>query len=216
MVGVIRKRDILAHPIVTVRSFGWPVLFRALLARRNQTFLSLLVQAHALRPPTIQVPELLDRCIDLELSARRIYEKLAGVFSDREAVRRFFETLAEQELGHAELLGLCREAAGRQGWLEEQFAPWRNAVPRLTQQMASEEACLRDLDSLTDALRLVIRVEGSEINQVFDSVVAATDSDFVRTLRAFHTAETEHLAYIADQIPELEPRLASECRELRR
>ncbi len=41
MLGAIRKRDILAHPFVTVESFGWHVFFRVLVAGRNQTFLAL-------------------------------------------------------------------------------------------------------------------------------------------------------------------------------
>jgi len=35
MIGAIRKRDILAHPFVTIHSFGWQVFFRALAAGRN-------------------------------------------------------------------------------------------------------------------------------------------------------------------------------------
>ncbi|MGD2152280.1 MAG: ferritin family protein [Gemmatimonadales bacterium] len=215
MVGVIRKRDILAHPIVTIRCFGWPVFLRALTASRHQTFLSLLCETGALRPPTVEVPELLGHCVELELRARRIYQTLAQRFADAVAVRRFFETLAEEEGEHAELLELCRETAGRAGWLEERFAPWRDAVPRLEQQMGEAEASLEGLDDLADAFRLTIRIECSEINDVFQGVVAATDSDFVRSLRAFQTAGSTHVSYIADRISEFEPSLAAECRKMR-
>jgi hypothetical protein len=214
MVGVIRKRDILAHPVVTIRCFGWLVFFKALTAARGQTFLSLLREAGVLRPATIEIPELLGHCVELELRAQRIYEELAQRFADRGPVRRFFQTLAEQEQSHAELLELCRETASRAGWLEERFAAWRDAVPRLERQMGEAETALEGLDKLADALRLVIRIEGSEINDVFGGVVAATDSDFVRTLRAFHTAGTTHISYISDQIPKFEPGLVDECREL--
>lgn len=215
MVGVISKRDILAHPVVTIRCFGWPVFFKALVAGRGQTFLSLLCEAGALRPATVEVPELLGHCIELELRAGRIYERLAQQFAGQDRVRRFFQTLAEQERSHAELLELCRQTAGRAGWLEEKFAPWRDAVPRLEQQMGEAEAAAYGLDELADALRLVIHIEGSEINDVFAGTVSATDSDFVRTLRAFHTAGTTHIGYISDRIPEFDPQLASECRSLR-
>lgn len=214
MVGVISRWDILAHPVVTIRCFGWALFFKALTAGRQQTFLSLLCEAGVLRPPTVEVPELLGQCVELESRAQRIYEELAQRFADRGPVRRFFQTLAEQERSHAELLELCRETASRASWLEERFAPWREAVPRLERQMGEAEALLEGLDKLPDALRLVIRIEGSEINDVFGSVVAATDSDFVRTLRAFHTAGTTHIDYIIDQIPRFEPSLADECREL--
>ncbi len=217
MIGVIQTRDIIAHPLVTAHCFGWPLFFRALIAGRRKTFLSLLAESAAPRSPTVEVPELLGRCLDLESRARRIYELLAARFSHRAPVKRFFETLAqqEQEQEHFELLALCGQLASREGWLEEHFAPWRDAVPQLERQMDDLEESLDDLDQLVDALRLVIRVEGSEINQVFRGVVSATDSQFVRTLQAFRTAEAKHIAYACDQIPKLEPDLAGECRCLR-
>ena len=215
MFGVIRRRDIIAHPLVTVHSFGWPFFFRALAAGRRRTFLSLLAGSGALRSPTVEVPELIGRCVDLESRARRIYEWLAARFDDPAPVRRFFQTLARQELEHFELLELCRQLARREGWLEENFAPWRDAVPRLERQMDEVEDSLDGLDRLADALRLVIRLEGSEINHVFRGVVSATDSEFVRSLHAFRTAEAEHIAYACDEIPKFEPDLAGECRALR-
>ena len=215
MVGVIRKRDIIAHPIVTVRCFGWPVLLRTLLASRQRTFLSLLCESGALTPPAFEVPEVIGDCIVLEQRAQRIYEQLAERFADRKPVRRFFATLAEQESSHAELLELCRAIASREGWMEEYFAPWRAAIPRLQREMGEAESSVETLSALTDALRFVIRVESSEINDVFESVVVATDSDFVRQLEAFQAAESTHMTFIADQITELDPELAEECQGLR-
>jgi rubrerythrin len=153
--------------------------------------------------------------VQLEWRARRNYESLAERFTDEELVRQFFETLAHQEQEHYELLELCRQLAGKEGWLEEHFAPWRDAIPRLERQMDDVEASLEDLDCAADAFRMVIQLEGSEINQVFRGAVAATDSEFVRTVRAFEAAEAKHIAYISDQIPKFEPNLAAECRDLR-
>jgi hypothetical protein len=214
MIGAIRRRDILAHPFVTIHSFGCAVFLRALIAGRDQTFLSLLAKTRLLRPPKVKVPEILGDCVKLELGARRIYESLAERFTAQELVRQFFETLVQQEQEHSEMLELCRELASREGWLEEHFTPWRDAVPRLKRQMDEAEASLNDLDSVVDALRLVIQIEGSEINQVFGSALAATDSGFVRNLRVFQSAITKHIYYICDRIPKLELDLAYECRAL--
>ena len=41
MVGAIIKRDILAHPVVTIRCFGWSVFIRALLAGPRPRFFPL-------------------------------------------------------------------------------------------------------------------------------------------------------------------------------
>ena len=213
MLGTICKRDIVLHPVVTIRSFGLRVFFRALVARSDQTFLSLLVEADLLKPAPVSVPELVGRCFELEVEAMRIYESLAGRFAHPEAAGEFFRTLARQENDHAELLGLCRAAAqGR--WDPRHLDPWRDALPRLERQMRESESALESLSCLGDALRLVIRIESSEINRVFLGVVCASDSDFVRKLSAFWTAAEDHLAYIARHIPRLEPELEEACREM--
>jgi hypothetical protein len=49
---------------------------------------------------------------------------------------------------------------------------------------------------------------------VFRGVVAATDSDFVRKLQAFQQSTSNHLGYICEEIPKLEPDLADECQEM--
>ena len=93
MIGAIRKLDILAHPIVTIRCFGWQVFVRALTAGRSQTFLSLLVDSKAHKTPRVFV----ERCVSLELQAMRIYETLAQRFCDEEPVRTFFEKHREEK-----------------------------------------------------------------------------------------------------------------------
>jgi hypothetical protein len=40
----------------------------------------LLADTKSLQPPPVKVPELIERCIKLELQAKRIYERLAGRF----------------------------------------------------------------------------------------------------------------------------------------
>jgi rubrerythrin len=215
MFGVIRRRDIIAHPFVTVDCFGWRFFIRVLVTGRRKTFLSLLAGSGVLRPARVEVPELLGRCVDLESRARRIYQWLAERFAEREPVRQFFRALAHQEQEHYELLELCRQLAGRHGWLEEVFAPWRAAVPHLERQMDGLEASLEGLESLADALRMVIRLEGSEIDQIYHAAVTATNSEFVRALGVFRNAQAQHITYICDRIPKFEPDLAGECEKLR-
>jgi hypothetical protein len=215
MIGAIRRRDILAHPFVTIHCFGWRVFLRALVANHNQTFLSLLAEAHALEPPAIKVPELVGRCIELEKRAKSIYERLAVWFMGRGPVKEFFEDLAQQEQTHAELLELCRTSASREAWLEEHFGPWRDSVPRLERQMDNIESSLESVVGVTDALRLVLWIERSEINKVFRGVVTATGSTFVRKLSAFQAAGERHITFICEEIPRLDSDLAEECQDLK-
>jgi hypothetical protein len=81
--------------------------------------------------------------------------------------------------------------------------------------MGDAEASLESLPGVPNALRLVIQIEGSEVNHVFKGIVAASGSDFVRKLRAFQSAGEKHISYICEEIPRLGPELAGECRELR-
>jgi len=210
MVGAIRKRDILAHPIVTIHCFGWQVFFRTLIAGRRQTFLSLLADSKPLKTPR----PFIDRCISLEFRAMCIYQALSQRFDDQ-PVRTFFENLAAQEQSHAELLKVCEVAADDGHWEEKQFDPWKDAVSHLEHQMRDTEASFDALNSVADALRIVIKIESSEVNHIFLGVVMAVDSTFVTKLNAFWDAGAEHIAYIREQIPILEPSLAEECQELK-
>jgi hypothetical protein len=215
MVGVIRRRNIIAHPFITIRCFGWTVFFKALIVGHSQTFLSLIADTNSLQPPKVKVPELVERCVKVELQAKRIYESLARRFFGHKLISDFLSTLAQQEETHAELLRLCREAANRSIWKEDCFAPCRESIPQLEQQMENIESSLESIDGVTDALRLVIQIEGSEVNRMFESVVAASGSAFIRKVLAFQNVAESHIAYICDEIPKLEPELAEECRELR-
>jgi rubrerythrin len=215
MIGAICRQDIVFHPVITIRCFGWRVLFKALLAGQHQTFLSLLTETPVLRMPPVKVPELVERCIGLELRAARVYESLARRFGQTDPVQVFFATLASQERDHAELLGLCRAAARRGEWNAKHFDPWRDAVPALEEQLKEAESRAESLDRLSDALQLVIELEASEINQLYSGIVAASESDFVRTLRVFCDAGREHISYISRSIPEMDPALRDVCRNLR-
>ncbi len=214
MLGAICKRDILVHPFVTIRCFGWRIFFRALLANRCQTFLSLLVEDDTRQPAGETTRKLVGRCVELEKRAEKIYDSLAERFVDNDAAREFFDTLARQEETHVELLELCREVASRADWDKESFARWRDSLPRLERQMKEAESSLEFVDDLAVALRLVIQIESSEVNRVFLGIVSASDSAFVRKLGVFHESTATHLSYIRQSIPELERGLAQECKKV--
>ena len=215
MVGVITSWDILAHPITTIRCFGWQVFFKAVGPWQSKTFLSLLRDAGLLGHSTSSMQTILERCIVLELRTKRIYRALAKAFDDQGLVGTFFAGLVEQEQYHVDLLEVCRAAAIRGGWKALLFNPWQDYLPRLEQQMAGSEVAVSTIDSVDAALRLVIQIESSEINQVFYAALAATDSAFVKGLRPFRKAMEAHMSYLVERIPELSPNLMLAMRELR-
>jgi len=211
MLGAIRKRDVLAHPLVTVQCFGWKVFFRALTARGNATFLSIVADSQPTAKTSEQLPELVGRCVELERCAMRIYEAFAERFVDEPEVRGFFRSLACQENGHAELLQLCHSSVGHGRWVEQQLGSTRSVVEQLECEMLSTEGKISGIDSVEEALRVVIAVESSEINEVFMRVVEACPSQFVRVIGRFWDAEQRHMEFICQKIPELAPGLADEC-----
>jgi hypothetical protein len=156
MVGVIQGWDVLAHPIVTIQCFGWRVFFRAVAPWQANTFLSLLSSSGFSRPNISSVPTILDRCINLELRAKRVYTALSKALEDEELVGIFFSGLAEQEQHHADLLEICRVAAARHRWRANLFNPWQDYLPRLEIQMDTTELALREINSTDAALRLVV------------------------------------------------------------
>ena len=217
MVGVIQTWDILAHPVVTIRCFGWGIFFRAVVPWQGRTFLSLLQDAGRFRAAASKVLTILERCIDLEMRAKQIYGALAKTCRDQEQglVAAFFAGLVEQEQYHADLLELARAAAIRSGWKSNLFNPWEAYLPRLEQQMDAAEAAVSGIASVDAALQLVIQIESSEVNRVFDAALAATDAAFVKKLKPFREAMEAHMSYLVERLPQMAPQLLAATRELR-
>jgi hypothetical protein len=211
MVGAIRGWDILCHPVVTIRCFGWRVFWAALCAGRKDTFLSVLGENASSMPA---MPEPLERSRKLELRAKEIYVTLARTFADNRPVRRFFTDLGEQEQDHADLLAMCWVGARRGGWNAEHFEPWLQLLPPLERRIESIESSLASIDSPDKAFRIVLDIESAEINPLFQAIVAASDSAFVKKLRPFHTAIETHISYIVMRLSDLAPPLMTASREL--
>ena len=127
----------------------------------------------------------------------------------------FFAGLAEQEQYHADLLEVARAAAIRKGWRVNLFSPWQDYLPRLEQQVDAAETAVREIDSIDAALQMVIQIESSEINQVFNAALAATDAAFVKRLKPFRKAMEAHMSYLVERLPQLSPNLILPTRELR-
>jgi len=213
MIGAICKWDVLRHPLVTIRSFGWRVFFRCLIAGRKRTFLSLLTEVGTFSPP--ETVKLVRQCVELELRLMRFYRSLATQ-SERLEPRRFFQALARQEESHAELLELCHLSTPQKGWKRSRLQTWQAAISRIVTEVEQAERELPLRAPLTDVLRLVLRLESSEINRLFATIIEATEADFVRTIAAFRAVGNRHIGYLCRHIIFLEPSLRPDCEQLRR
>lgn len=211
MLGAISKRDILAHPVVTIQCFGWRVFLQAVMAQRGTTFLSLLVETEVLVPRRLEGPELVGRAIELERRAQRIYEKLAARFTADKPVAQLLTSLARQEQQHAELLAICQRAISGAPTDEARWDLLARRAAGLERQMDEAQAAADSVEGVEEALRLVLAIESSEINRVFRGIVTASDSDFVRKLAAFQQAGARHIDLIRQCVPKLAPALEPDC-----
>ena len=87
-------------------------------------------------------------------------------------------------------------------------------MPETQRRLEEAETILEQRHSIADALRLVLEVESSQINRLFAGVVEATDPRLSRKLVAFRNAVQDHLGYICERIPLLDPNFADACRKL--
>jgi hypothetical protein len=215
MEGVITGWDVLTHPIATIRCFGWHVFFRAIAPWQSKTFLSIVAGSGSSGAGNNTLTTTLERCINLELRAKRIYTALAIALADQGLVGAFFANLARQEQEHADLIELCRAAALRHGWHANLFSPWQDYMPALERDMDAAEESLRHIDSIDAALQLVVQLESSQINPVFSAALMATNAAFIKKLRPFRRAVEDHLSYVVERLPQLSPNLLQATRELR-
>ena len=93
------------------------------------------------------------------------------------------------------------------GWQANRFNPWQDYLPCLEQQMEAAEAAVYEISSVEAALQLVVQIESSEINQVFDAALAATDAAFVKKLKPFREAMEAHMSYLMERLPQLSPHI---------
>jgi hypothetical protein len=203
MIGAIRTWDVLRHPWVTIQCFGWRTFLRALAAGPKDTFLSLLNDGAFFGFSDSEASDIVQQCIDLELRAKQLYLTLAEATAHAESPSQLFLDLAEQQQEHADLLRLCMAASNHVGWRRKDLPLWRKTLLRLNQEMLEAELHGSEISDLDGAMRLVVQVESSGVNQVVLALIAASNSEFVKKLRPFQYSVEMHLSYIAARIPPL-------------
>jgi hypothetical protein len=201
---------------VTIRAFGWRVFFRAVFGRQGSTFLSLLQKDGCFAAASSTEPELIERCVRVELQAAAIYDRLAERFADSAMLSDFLDELTYEEQEHAELLRVCKAFACRGRFMSHRFSAWHDYVPLLEQQMQQTVDSLDQIAGAENVVRLILQIEGSEINRVFLGIIEATDSPFVKKLGPFRRAVKHHIGYICKKLTAITPSAASACHSLAR
>jgi hypothetical protein len=214
MIGVIRKRDVLRHPVATVQSFGWRVFLRTLRAGQNETFLSVVAEVQAAERVQLHFAPLMESAIACELRTMHVYLALAARFEHELPIKRFLSALASHEQGHAELLRICAQASHHALTDEHRLSRLADLLIPLQVALAKAECALTTDIGRSEALRLVVQIEGAEINHLFEDLIAANPSPFVDAIQAFQKATTGHVAYIRRVLPTLAPEVEADCQKL--
>ena len=207
MQGVIKRVQVLAHPVVIVESFGVKVLFRALFASARETFLE-IVTSCAEEEAHVEMDELglartVKRFIEFEGRLRDLYRRLSERFAGEREAARFFRTLAGHEEGHAIVLSRVRREI-RKGHLWKRSRDLHlGGVEDFEATLEAFEEEVRRGVGLARALEIVEAIERSEINVVFDTLNGCVDMRSRARFERFFVLTERHLAFCSARIAAL-------------
>jgi hypothetical protein len=214
MQGVIRRAQVLAHPIVIVESFGLKVLWRALFARGDETFLDIVSRAAEEEARAgmdeIDLMRMVKRFIGFERRLRDVYERLSVQLSGTPEVARFFSILASQEEGHAVVLTRVRREIRRGRLWKESRDVHLAGLEAFEARFAAMEEEVRRGVAPARALEIVDAVESSEINLVFDTLNGSVDMRSRARFERFFVMGRQHVAYCREHVQRLRAEHAEE------
>ncbi len=149
-------------------------------------------------PDKATVTELFDLAIAAEKAAEELYHKLEAMFAHHREVADFWSKYATEEAKHALWLKRIRDTSSP----EQLSAP---ADPRVLQDARkilqfSIENRLQDIENLEDAYQLVIELENSETNAIFEFLVNHFASDD-KTQCFLKSQLNEHIARLTTDFP---------------
>jgi rubrerythrin len=207
MQGVVRRRQVLAHPIVILEGFGLKVLVRALFAGGEETFLDVVSRCAEEESRSgldeIDLLRTVDRFIGFERRARDLYAALSLQLKDHSDAAKFLTRLSNQEEGHAIVLSRVRREIRRGRLWTESKDIHLGLVSRVEALLERFEAEVRGRVSLARALEIVEGIEESELDVVFDTLNRSVDMRSRARFERFFVLNENHLAYCREQVQSL-------------
>jgi hypothetical protein len=210
MQGVIRRAQVLAHPLVIVESFGFKVLMRALFASARETFLEVVSrcaeeEAHVAMDD-VDLARTVKRFIGFECRVRDLYRALSHRFAAEADAAKFFRTLSGHEEGHAIVLSRVRREIRRGHlWKRSRHLHLGGVEDFEALLEACEDEARRGV-TLARALELVEAIERSELNVVFDTLNGCVDMHSRARFERFFVLTERHLSYCGERIDALRAR----------
>ncbi len=151
----------------------------------------------------MNISEVFDAAIDIEKRLSNLYYKLSNLFRDNSEVYNFWIKIADHEKSHCETLTLSK---GCQSW--EQHSSNKKNVTAVdvtdisTLQLLNvmikdiERLLKKETVSLQDALDMLLRIENSEINHLYNKLVSISGFRFQQKPEDSHRSIYEHMKTI--------------------
>ena len=151
----------------------------------------------------MNISEVFDAAIDIEKRLSNLYYKLSNLFRDNSEVYNFWIKIADHEKSHCETLTLSK---GCQSW-NHSSAKKKNrtsvdvtdvsTLQRLNIMIKDFERILKkEMVSLQDALDMLLKIENSEINHIYDRLVRIYGFQFQQKPEESHRSVYEHMKII--------------------
>ncbi|OGW42951.1 MAG: hypothetical protein A2132_06195 [Nitrospirae bacterium RBG_16_43_11] len=151
----------------------------------------------------MNISEVFDAAIDIEKRLSNLYYKLSNLFRDNSEVYNFWIKIADHEKSHCETLTLSK---GCQSW-DHSSAKKKNrtsvdvtdisALQLLNAMIKDFERILKkEMVSLQDALDMLLKIENSEINHIYDRLVRIYGFQFQQKPEESHRSVYEHMKII--------------------
>lgn len=143
----------------------------------------------------------------IEFRVARVYGQLAEHFKSQPEAAAFFRELQEEEKQHGHLMLLCMYTVNNDPPLR--FVPTIKdpTVVALLERLKRVEAAIPSL-TLDEALAITHELETSEINTIFDRLLAQSNHPSTRFFRKRFDALEGHAESIPRRIAELKATLA--------
>jgi len=116
--------------------------------------------------------EILARCSDIEFRVARLYRSLAERFHTSKEAARLWRELALEEETHSDILRreiAAFEEQDESGAYLPEFAPRIDNVDRILSDLENR---IPQLETLDDAVTLAVAVEQTELEDLYDDLVA--------------------------------------------
>lgn len=151
----------------------------------------------------MNISEVFDAAIDIEKRLSNLYHKLSNLFRDNSEVYNFWMKIADHEKSHCETLTLSK---GCKSW-DQPLSKQKNKTSIDLTDIAVLEllnVAIKDFErilkkenvSLQDAIDMLLKIENSEINHIYNKLVHISGFQFQQKPEDSNRSIYEHIKII--------------------